>query len=176
MSTLIFKKVKLEQIASLLTEGVDLESVESIPLPVGRRVEFEHEGNTFGMMVEPFVESTRDWLPRMVPSDQDLKGYYNFGFDFEGVTQRGRKQSYKELAKPLAIIVKSFMEWLKMKRPQMVTFYADGATAEERQKKLNLYTALLNRESNTLNGIGYTWDYAKTDKTDQAVVVWKIEK
>ena len=176
MSNLIFKKVKLEQIASLLTEGVDLQDVKPVQLAIGRRVEFEYEGKTFGMMVQPYGEDTRDWLPTVVPLDRDLKGYYNFGFDFEGLTQREKKQSYKELAKPLATIVKSFMAWLKQKRPEMVTLYADGATAEERQKKLNLYVALLNRESSTLNSLGYTWDYVNTKMAGEAAVVWKVEK
>jgi hypothetical protein len=176
MSTLIFKKVKLEQIAKALTEGVDLQDVQPVQLAIGRRVEFEYGDSTFGMMVQPYSEGTREWLPSIVSPEQDLKGYYNFGFDFEGLTQREKKQSYKELAKPLAIIVQSFMAWLKQKRPKMVTFYADGATAEERKKKLNLYVALFNRESNALRGLGYTWDYANTKMADQAVVVWQVEK
>lgn len=176
MSTLIFKKVKLEQIAVLLTEGVDLQGIQPVQLAIGRKVEFEYEGKTFGMMVQPYTTDTREWLPTTIPPDQDLKGYYNFGFDFEGFTQREKKQSYKELAKPLAIIVKSFMAWLKQKRPKMVTLYADGATAEERKKKLNLYVALLNREASTLGSLGFTWDYANTKMVDEAVVVWQVEE
>jgi hypothetical protein len=176
MSNLVLKKIKLEQIAAKLTEGVDLENVQPLPLSLNQRTTFQYNGTTYGMMIEPHDNNSRDWLPKTVPSDEVLVGYYNFGFDYEGFTQRQVKQSYKDLAQPLAVIVKSLIEWIRRNQPEMVTLYADGATPEERKKKLNLYVSLLNRESSLLNGLGYTWDYANTKVTDQGVVIWKIKK
>jgi len=171
MSTRIFKIALLERISTDLFEAVDLGKVEPKTLKPGQEVFFPFNGKQFGMKVEPYTEYMRDYLP--IPSNHsNLQGYFNFGFDLEGFTQREKKQSYKELAEPLAIIIKSFLTWVEKKKPNYITIYPDG-NIEEKKKKLSLYAALLHREEGKLTSLGYTWDFANSKKLGKIIVIFK---
>lgn len=171
MSTRIFKIALLEKVSTALFEAVDLAKVKPETLINNQEVMFNFDGKQFGMKVEPYTEDMKDYLP--IPSNHtDLQGYFNFGFDLEGTTQRERKQSYKELAQPLAVIVKSFLTWIEREKPNYITIYPDGDT-EEKEKKLSLYVALLHREERVLNGLGYTWDFANSKKLGNIIVIKK---
>jgi hypothetical protein len=172
VSTRIFKISILEQISKAVFEAVDLAGISTKPLIPGKETIFDFDGKEFGMKIEPYTQSTKNYLP--IPTNHsDLQGYYNFGFDLGGFTQRQKKQQYKDLAKPLAIILKSFISWIKDTQPQYVTVYPDGKDLEEKTKKLNLYTALLNREESTIKALGYTWDFAKSKKLGKIIVIYK---
>lgn len=169
MSSRIFKIEKLKKIYITLSEGVDLHSVKPIDLLPKKRVTFTHNNNTFGMVLEPYNKNMEKYLPPLLKDN--LEGYYNFGFDLEGITIQSKKQSYKDLAKPLATISKSLLEWVSKNKPQLVTIYADGDNKIEQNKKLTLYTSILDRETPLLNSIGYTWDFANSPILGKIIII-----
>lgn len=156
MSTRI---ITLEKISTLLGESIDIDSVEPVSLKLNSRVTFTYSGIEYGMIIQDVGSSNKHIFPSTFILPHNMKGYYNFGFDVEGQTVAQNKKSYKEIAKPLSIIVKSLLEWMQVNKPIFVTVFPDGGNKEEKEKKVNLYGTILHRETSRINSMGYSWDF-----------------
>jgi hypothetical protein len=64
------------------------------------------------MVIQSMEPENKNIFPKIFTLPQDMKGYYNFGFDIENTTKRIEPKTYKEIAKPLAISSKSLIEWI----------------------------------------------------------------
>jgi hypothetical protein len=166
--------ILLEKLAKMISEGVDLDNVQALPLQINKRVTFNYNGNEFGVVIEKIGSENINIFPKILSPPLNLKGYYNFGFDFETTTIRIEKKSYRELAVPLAIIVKSLLEWIEKNNPIFISIFADSKDVEELNKKINLYSALLDREKPKLTNMGYYWDYFNSPKYGKSIYIKKI--
>lgn len=170
MSTTILLITRLN---NLLTEAVDFAKVQPLPLKVGQETTFPSGDLEYGMRIEKFDSGSEDYLPRELRKVEDLEGFYNFGFDVGGDTQRKSTQDYKALGTPLAKIVASLLQWIKVNNPQVVTFIPDGSSQQEKDKKTSLYLALLVREESLLNSLGYTKGFYVTAQGQKAAYIMK---
>ena len=82
-------------------------------------------------------------------------------------------KSYKELAKPLSIVAKSLFVWIQQNNPSMITIFADSDNVEKKTKKINMYGSILYREQNTLNNMGYTWDFFNSPVLGKSIYIKK---
>jgi hypothetical protein len=89
-------------------------------------------------------------------------------------TNRIRKQTYKELAKPLAIIVKSLINWIENNDFEFLLLFSDSENNDEKRKKISLWGAILNREKLKLKSLGYFWDFFKSPKYNKSIFIKKI--
>ena len=170
MSTRI---ILLEQISNLLGESIDIDKVDAIPLKLNSRVTFPHGGREYGMLLQNIGEGNKHIFPNSFNLPQRMDGYYNFGFDVNGQTIVQKKESYKEIAKPLSIIVKSLLNWVKVNQPILVTVFPDGGNNEEKEKKVNIYGSILHRETSRINNMGYTWDFFNSPILGKSIYISK---
>ena len=170
MSTRI---ILLEQISNLLGESVDIDKVNAVPLKLNNRNTFTYGEYEYGMLIQNIGEGNKHIFPNSFTLPSHMDGYYNFGFDFEGKTTVQGSKSYKELATPLSIVVKSLFVWMEQNKPTLVTIFADSNEVMEKDKKLNLYGSILYRERNTLNNLGYTWDFFHSPILGKSIYISK---
>lgn len=166
----------LEKISNMLDESIDIDKVKSIPLKLDDRVSFEHDGYEYGMMIQKIENENRSIFPKIFTLPKNLEGYYNFGFDVNGLTAREETKSYKEIAKPLSIIIKSLLDWMQNNNPYLITVFADSKTTEEKVKKIGLYGTILHREKNRLESLGYYWDFFNSPSYGKSIYLKKLNK
>jgi hypothetical protein len=165
--------ILLEQISNLLGESIDIDKVNAVPLKLNNRTTFTYGEYEYGMLIQNIGEGNKHIFPNSFTLPPRMEGYYNFGFDLEGKTTVQEPKSYKELAKPLSIVAKSLFVWIQQNNPSMITIFADSDNAEEKTKKINIYGSILYRERNTLNNMGYTWDFFNSPVFGKSIYIKK---
>jgi hypothetical protein len=173
MSTRI---ILLERLSRMLDEVIDIDLVNAIPLTLNSRVTFTYGDFEYGMVIQNIEPEDKNIFPKSFTLPQDMEGYYNFGFDMEGKTTIQEPKSYKEIAKPLAIIAKSLIEWISKNNPTLITVFADHNDEDELSKKINLYGGLLNRENSRLKSMGYYWDFFNSPTLGKSIYIKKQTK
>jgi hypothetical protein len=168
--------ILLERLSRILDEVIDIDKVDAIPLKLNSRITFIYGDFEYGMVIENIGSENKNIFPKSFTLPQDMEGYYNFGFDMDGKTIIQEPKSYKEIAKPLAIISKSLIEWISKNNPILVNVFADHNSEDELIKKLNLYGGLLNREKSTLKNLGYYWDFYNSPKLGKSIYIQKFKK
>ena len=170
MSTRI---ILLEQISNLLGESIDIDKVNAVPLKLNNRTTFTYGGYEYGMLIQNIGDGNKNIFPNSFNLPTRMDGYYNFGFDLEGKTIVQKPQSYKEIAKPLSIVAKSLLNWIALNKPTLVTAFSDGGNNEEKEKKINMYGAILHRETPRINNMGYSWDFFNSPTLDKSIYISK---
>ena len=170
MSTRI---ILLEKISKLLGESIDIDKVDAIPLKLNSRTTFPYGEYEYGMVIQNVGNDNKHLFPKSFTLPTNMNGYYNFGFDFEGKTTSQNPKSYKEIAKPLSIVIKSLLVWISQNDPTMIIVFADSNNIIEKEKKINLYGSILYREKNTLSNLGYTWDFFNSPILGKSIYISK---
>ena len=170
MSTRI---ILLEQISNLLGESIDIDKVNAVPLKLNNRTTFTYGGYEYGMLIQNIGDGNKNIFPNSFNLPTLMDGYYNFGFDVNGQTIARKRESYKEIAKPLSIVVKSLLNWMAINKPILVTAFPDGGNNEEKEKKVNIYGAILHRETPRINNMGYTWDFFNSPILGKSIYISK---
>lgn len=166
----------LNKLSTILNEVIDIDKVNSIPLKLNSRVSFDYGDYEYGIVIEKIKEKDKTIFPKSFSIPPNLEGYYNFGFDLEGKTTVKEPKTYKEIAKPLAIISKSLIEWIPQNNPTLINIYADSNSEDEQTKKINLYGGLLNREKSKLENMGYSWDFYNSPVLGKSIYIQKLTK
>jgi hypothetical protein len=166
----------LNKLSNILNEVIDIDKVDALPLKLNSRVTFTYGDFEYGMVIQDIDPENKNIFPKSFTLPQDMKGYYNFGFDMDGKTTTQEPKSYKEIAKPLAIISKSLIEWISKNNPILINVFADHNSGDELYKKLNLYGGLLHRENLTLKNLGYYWDFYNSPVLGKSIYIQKLKK
>ena len=166
----------LNRLSIILNEVIDIDKVDAIPLKLDSRITFPYGDFEYGMVIQSMEPENKNIFPKIFTLPQDMKGYYNFGFDIENTTKRIEPKTYKEIAKPLAIISKSLIEWISKNDPILINVFADSNNEDELNKKLNLYGGLLNRENSKLESMGYSWDFYNSPILGKNIYIKNITK
>jgi hypothetical protein len=165
------------KIYSKLKESIDFENATSIPLKINIRSVLEVEGLELGIMVEQFTDDNIGVFKEgtILYNEFDPKTYYNLGFDINESTNQTKKTNYKTLSKVLGIVVKSTLNWIKSKNPQVITIIPGGSNQKEFNSKLSIYASILENNKSYLDNIGYSWDYYQFT-TGKGLYIRKIKK
>jgi len=145
-----------------LKESIDFETAPSLPLRVNRDTRFEVDGINVGIMIQSYEEGAESMFSpgSILYQKYNPDTYFNIGFDIEESNTQIYKTDYRTLARILAIVVKSTLQWVKENKPEVLTIVPIGGSEKEARKKLHIYSSILQSKESILNNLGYYWDRA----------------
>lgn len=157
MSTRTLKHLQLYE---QLSEAIDFENAVALPLRVNAPTRTTVGGLNLGMQIERFPKTYKPYFrPGTILYDKFNNNYYNVGFDIDESNVQVQKTDYKALASVLGVVVKSTLRWIKENNPDVLTVMPTAGTSREFAKKLSIYAAILEKNQDLLDNLGYTWDY-----------------
>lgn len=146
------------QLYNSLKESIDFENARDLNL----RTDVVEKIRIKGMKVEIAIFKLRN--TDLFKEDSILYNkfndkYYSLGFAVEDSETQVTKTDYRTLARILGIIAKSTLEWVKKNNPDVILVGPSGASKREINKKLSIYTSILERNRSLMDSLGYFWDY-----------------